>query len=120
MKANSNLGLTCPQVRLFHDRAKCKRFLKNKLRVKAKFFDTSGQMFYHDGYAVVLMEHEGRAETELSLLVHEAYHAAVAHMEWIGENEAGEETMAYLVQTIANGLFVAHNRWKSKRSRLQA
>lgn len=69
-------------------------------------------MVYDSGVAVILMEHIGKPETELALLVHEGYHAAVAHMEWLGEDEAGEETMAYLIQTITNGLFVAHDKWK--------
>lgn len=114
MKANSDLGLMMPDVRLFHSRGKCERFLA-KIHVKpTMFLDASGQMFYRDGTAVVLMDHVGKPETEMALLVHEAYHAAVAHMEWLGEDEAGEETMAYLIQTIANGLFSAHGKWKRK------
>ena len=115
MKANSAVGLMQPEVHLFHSRGKCKRFLNKKMHVKANFYDTDGQMFYDNGRAVILMEHVGKPETELSLLVHEAYHAAVAHMEWLGEDEAGEETMAYLLQTIAHGLFVAQQKWKHKK-----
>lgn len=115
MRANSALGLMQPDVHLFHDRDKCKRFLA-KIHVKpTEFFDTGGQMFYHDGTAVVLMEHTGKPETEMALLVHEAYHVAIAHMEWLGEDEAGEETMAYLIQTISNGLFIAHEKWQRKK-----
>lgn len=112
MKANSRIGMLVPEVYLFHSRRKCRRFLKRHFAGKCKLFDTDGQMLYNSGVAVILMEHRGRPETELSLLVHEGYHAAVAHMEWLGEGEAGEETMAYLIQTITNGLFVAHGRWK--------
>lgn len=116
MKANSDLGLMMPDVHLFHDRSKCERFLA-KIHVKpTMFLDASGQMFYHDGTAVVLMEHVGKPETEMALLVHEAYHATVAHMEWLGEDEAGEETMAYLLQTITSGLFKAHGKWKRKHA----
>lgn len=114
MRANSAVGLMQPEVHLFHSRKKCKRYLKKHFAGKCKIYDTEGQMVYGDGVAVILMEHVGKPETELSLLVHEAYHAAVAHMEWLGEDEAGEETMAYLIQTIANGLFIAHMEWKSK------
>ena len=112
MKANSEIGMLAPQVYLFHSRKRCKRFLKRHFAGKCKLFDAEGQMIYDSGVAVILMEHTGQPETELSLLVHEGYHAAVAHMEWLGEDEAGEETMAYLIQTITNGLFVAHFKWK--------
>lgn len=115
MKANSKLGLMLPNVHLFHSRKKCRSFLEDEMHVKAQFYDTSAQMFYHEGTAVVLMEHVGKTDTELAMLVHEAYHAAIAHMSWLGEDEAGEETMAYLVQSISNGLFVAHDRWKQKQ-----
>lgn len=112
MRASSDIGLLSPQVYLFHSRRRCKRFLKRHFAGKCKLFDAEGQMVYDSGVAVILMEHRWRPENELSLLVHEAYHAAVAHMEWLGEDEAGEETMAYLMQTITNGLFVAHDKWK--------
>lgn len=114
MRANSDLGLMAPRVHLFHSRRKCRRFLEERMHVKADFFDCEGQMFYHEGVVVVLMEHSGREATELALLTHEAYHAAVAHMDWLGEDEVGEETMAFLIQTIAHGLFVAHEKWKRK------
>lgn len=114
MRANSDLGLMAPHVHLFHSRKKCKRFLEDRMHIKANFFECEGQMFYHEGIAVILMEHRGKDSTELALLAHEAYHAAVAHMDWLGEDEAGEETMACLIQTIANGLFVAHDKWKRR------
>ena len=115
MRANSDLGLMAPYVYLFHGRKKCARFLEGRMHVKASFLDCEGQMFYHEGIVVVLMEHRGRKDTELALLAHEAYHAAVAHMDWLGEDDAGEETMACLIQTIAHGLFVAHRKWKRKK-----
>lgn len=115
MKANSDLGLMMPQVRLFHSRKKFKRYFKKEYGEKPELFDTEGQMTYRDGEALVLMTYVGREETELSLLVHEAYHAAVAHMTLLGEDEAGEETMAYLIQSISHGLFVAHRKWKKRK-----
>lgn len=111
MKASSDLCLTAPEIHLFHSRKRLVRFL-HKRGYHAELFDASGQMLYLDGVAVILMEHVGRPETEDSLLVHEAYHAAVAHMGWLGEDEAGEETMAYPVQTISNALLIAHHRWR--------
>lgn len=115
MKANSKLGLMLPKVRLFHSRRGFKRYYKKEYGEKPELFDTEGQMTYRDGEVLVLMTYIGNEASELSLLVHEAYHAAVAHMEMLGEDDAGEETMAYLIQTISNGLFVAHEKWKRKR-----
>lgn len=115
MRASSDLGLMTPEVHLFHNSRKFERFCEKELG-GTELIDTDGQMTYCDGVAAIKMTHSGNQETELSLLVHEAYHAAVAHMEWMGENDAGEETMAYLMQTITNGLFVAHARWKRKHA----
>lgn len=115
MRANSDIGLLIPEVHLFRSRKKCKRFLKRR-GIRTKLYDTEGQMIYHDGLAVVLMEHSGRPSTEQALLVHEAYHAAVAHMEWLGEDDYGEESMAYLLQTISAGLFEAYFTWKNAKN----
>ena len=115
MRANSDIGLLIPEVHLFHDRKKCKKFLKRAKFNDVGLYDTEGQMIYADGVAVVLMEHVGRPSTELALLVHEAYHVAEAHMKWLGEDDYGEESMAYLLQTISCGLFEAHDKWLEKR-----
>jgi hypothetical protein len=104
-----------PEVRLFHSRKRFARYYERRYGEKPKLFDAEGQMTYRNGEALVLMTYAGREESELALLVHEAYHAAVAHMEWLGEDEAGEETMAYLVQSISHGLFEAHRRWKGRK-----
>lgn len=120
MRANSDLGFMIPEVHLFHSRKKLRQHYRRRHGKKLKLFDTEGQMVYVDGEAMVLMTHVGKEPTELALLAHEAYHAAVAHMEFLGEDKAGEETMAYLVQSIAHGLFVAHLEWKRKHGRLGA
>ena len=114
MRANSDIGLLIPEVHLFHDRKRCKRFLKKHMS-KVKLYDTEGQMIYGDGVAVVLMEHTGRRSTERALLVHEAYHVACDHTAWLGEDDYGEESMAYLLQTIACGLLEAHDKWLKKK-----
>ena len=88
MRANSDLGLMMPEVRLFHSRKKFKKYYKKQYGEKPELFDTEGQMTYRDGEALVLMTYVGREESELGLLVHEAYHAAMAHMTLLGEDEA--------------------------------
>ena len=119
MRANSDLGLMMPEVRLFHSRKKFKKYYKKRYGEKPELFDTEGQMTYRNGEALVLMTYVGREESELGLLVHEAYHAAVAHMDLLmdllGEDEAGEEIMAYLIQGISHGLFVAHRKWRKRK-----
>lgn len=104
-----------PEVRLFHSRKRLNRYCKRKYGERPRQYDAEGQMYYRGGEALVLMTYVGREEAELSLLVHEAYHAAVAHMAFLGEDNAGEETMAYLIQSITHGLFMAHFRWKRKK-----
>lgn len=113
MRASSRLGLMVPEIHLFHSRKRCTRYLRRRFG-DCEMYDTPGQMWYQDGVAVVLMTHSGRPTTEQSLLVHEAYHVAVAHMEFLGEDDAGEETMAYLLQTISDALFGAHERWRRR------
>lgn len=115
MRAGSDLGLMMPEVRLFHSRKGFKRYYKREYHEKPKMYDTEGQMHYRNGEALILMTYVGEDATESALLVHEAYHAAVAHMTLLGEDQPGEETMAYLIQSIAHGLLKAHKRWKKKR-----
>ena len=115
MKASRCNGLLAPEVRLFHSADKCRRYVERHLSGEIKLYGTDGQMIYDSGVAVVLMAHRGDRATEESLLVHEAYHAAVAHMRWLGEDQPGEEVMAYLVQTIADGLIRAHDRWRTRK-----
>ena len=117
MKADSNLGLMMPEMHLFHSVAKFDRFCEREFGGKAHVDGAEGQMTYCDGVAAVLMSHVGDDTTELSLLVHEAYHAAVHHMDYLGEESPGEEVMAYLTQSIAHALFVAHGKWKRKKRR---
>ncbi len=118
MRASSDLGLMMPEVHLFHSRKKFVRYLK-KIGCDEEPLDAEGQMTYVDGTAVVLMSHKGKPESEMSLLVHEAYHAAVAHMDMLGEDSPGEEVMAYLVQSIAHALFIAHGEWKTRKGLVQ-
>lgn len=116
MRASSDLGLMMPEVHLFHSRKRFDRFCKKKLGGKVEDYGTEGQMTYCDGIVAVLMTYRGNDTTELTLLVHESYHAAVHHMKYLAEDNPGEEVMAYLVQSIAHALFVAHGEWKRRKS----
>jgi hypothetical protein len=105
-----------PELHLFHSRKKFDRFCKSTFGGNVDDFGSEGQMTYCDGVAAILMTYSGDDTTELTLLVHEAYYAAVHHMDYLGEDNAGEEIMAYLVQSIAHALFVAHGKWKAKHA----
>lgn len=115
MRASSDLGLMMPEIHLFHSRKRFDRFCKRELGVKVKDFGSEGQMTYGNGVVSVLMIYTGDDTSELTLLVHESYHAAVHHMEYLGEDNAGEEVMAYLIQSIAHALFTAHYKWKRRK-----
>lgn len=115
MKANSKNNFMMPELHLFHSRKKFDRFCKRELGGKVEDFGSEGQMTYCDGIAAVLMSYKGDDTSELTLLVHESYHAAVHHMEYLGEDNAGEEVMAYLIQSIAHALFLAHGKWKQRK-----
>ena len=115
MRAKSNLGLMMPEIHLFHSDRKFRRFCQREFGEAPEIFDAEGKMTYCDGVAVVLMTYSGNDTSELTLLVHEAYHVACHHMEYLGEDSAGEETMAYLIQSVAHALFIAHYKWKQKK-----
>lgn len=103
-----------PEIHLFHSRKKFDRFCKKRLGGKVEDYGSEGQMTYCDGIVAVLISYNGNDTSELTLLVHEAYHAAVHHMAYLGEDNAGEEVMAYLIQSISHALFVAHGKWRAK------
>lgn len=52
---------------------------------------------------------------QLGLLAHEATHVAVHYLSGIGEEEPGEEELAYAVQAAAGCLFDMHLTWLRKR-----
>lgn len=115
MLADNTLDLLIPEIRLFHNRKKFTRFCKERLGKEIQPLQTSGQMFYVSGVVVVLLEYLGDANKEKALLAHEAYHAVLAHMSYLGEDNAGEEIMAYYIQTFSHALFSAHDEWKLKK-----
>ena len=115
MRASSDLGLMMPELHLFHSRKKFDRFCRRSFGDKVDDYGSEGQMTYCDGVAAVLMTYLGNDTSGLTLLVHESYHAAVHHLAYLGEDDAGEETMAYLVQSISHALFVAHYKWKQEK-----
>lgn len=116
MKAMDEMWPFLPEVRLFHSRRKCDRFVRKRLGEAPTFMGTGGQTWYGDGVAVVLIEHRGRRGTETALLAHEAYHVVSMHYdEYLGEESPGDEFMAYGVQLVLKALMGAHEKWRDGR-----
>ena len=105
-----------PEVRLFHDRDKCRRFLR-KQGMEPRFLNTGAQTWYADEVAVVLFECDNTWHAEAALLAHEAVHVTSAHFDELGEESPNEEFMAYGVQVVSRALFEAHEKWKRKAVR---
>lgn len=55
------------------------------------------------------------AEVDAALLCHEAVHVAIDYFRELGEDVAGEEETAYVVQDIAQYLIERHFKWKRKK-----
>lgn len=102
-----------PKLRLYHSwpkmRAWCERHgIEDAAR-------TPGLMCYADGTAAIYVDSSGDDRDTDALIVHESYHAAVTHLSAIGEDEPGEETVAYCVQSVARCVMDAHDNWTSRR-----
>ena len=106
-----------PDMRLFHDRTRCEEWCERTYGERPSLKDADAQTFNWDGTAIVLMEYDGRRVDEDMLLVHEAYHVVTANLEAIGEAEAGEETVAYMLQCTAAALVMAHRKWRRRHGR---
>lgn len=81
--------------------------------------ESDAQTFAWNGTNVVLMEtwgNEYKTEWEDALLVHEAYHVVCNHLRELGETDAGEEMVAYMMQCTAGALIEAHHMWLEKKN----
>lgn len=112
MKALEAAWPFVPEVRLFHSREKCQRFIRKHMSGEPTFLSAGAQMWYEDDLAVVLFEADASWHAEAALLAHEAVHVAVAHYNYMGEEHPNEEFLAYLVQVVSRALFEAHEKWK--------
>lgn len=107
-------------VTLYHDRDKLSRDLRS--RGIEMDFSASGnaQTFTLDidgtDIAFVLLDPcDWPLWEQLALLAHEATHVAVRYFEGIGEEEPGDEELAYAVQAAAGCLFDMHLEWLDKQ-----
>lgn len=114
MKALETAWPFVPEVRLFHDREKCRRFVRKRLDKEPRFIGAGAQTWYADDVAVVLIECDASWHAEAALLCHEAVHVASMHFAHIGEEHPNEEFTAYLVQIVSRALFESHEKWKRR------
>ena len=105
------------ELRLFHSRKKCSDWVMRKYGTELEYKDGCGaQTVLIDDVAVVLIEVSEEAVWENALLVHESYHIVCEHLKAIGEENAGEEIMAYMIQCVSGALMDAHMRWRSRHA----
>jgi hypothetical protein len=108
-----------PEVRLYHDKGKAIAHMRKRGVTVTASDGVGAQTWYNEDEveAVVLMGYRGDANEERALLVHEAVHVILEHFErYLGEDDIGEEFLAYGVQVIARELMAAHDKWCKKHS----
>lgn len=117
MRIESGATPFAPNIRFFHSRKKCERWLRRH-GYEYELCDTAhAQTMFEDGEAIVLFDGtSGDDILDLALLVHEAYHVVTRNLEFIGEAEVGEETAAYMMQWVSVMLFAAHMAWKERHN----
>lgn len=120
MRCKVKLDQFVPEVRLFHDRGKARRYLR-ALDVDAEFGDLpDAHTVFLDGggdlKAVVLFEADADWHAEAALLAHEAVHVVMDTIDRCGFTY-DQEIVAYMVQAVSESLFRAHEKWKRKHMR---
>ena len=113
--------LPMPELRLYHSRRKCEKFLGGH-GVPFDPIETADAQTWTfrdkwQSYAVVLYDTDGERSfcQDMGLLAHEATHAALFALGEIGETEPAEEEMCYVVQAISTWLCEAHFKWKERK-----
>lgn len=113
--------LPMPELRLYHSRKKCEKFLaRHQIPFNPIDGDDAQTWTFRDGgmpYAVVLYDGDIQYDywEDMGMLAHEATHIALFAFGDIGESEPAEEEMCYTVQAISKWLCKAHFKWKEKR-----
>lgn len=115
MRVDCDVNPFVPELWLFHSRKKCVRWCVGRFGSMPDIIDgADAQTIYVDGVAVVLFEVEDEDVWENALLVHESYHIVYNHLRALGEECAGEEITAYMIQCVSGALMEAHSEWRSR------
>lgn len=115
--------LPMPEVRLYHSRRKCERFLgRHGVPFEPSECADAQTWTFEDGgrsYAVVLFDCDPSIDywDDMGMLAHEATHVALYALRSIGDDEPAEEEMCYVVQAVTSWLCEAHFSWKERRLR---
>lgn len=102
------------KIMLFHSREKCRKWMLKEFGSYPEFQEADAQTMNWNGSAIVLMEVVDEPAWEDALLVHESYHVVMQHLENMGESNAGEEIVAYMLQCVSGLLIEAHHKWRKK------
>ena len=117
MKVECDVNPLIPELRLFHKKKKFLRWCAERFGQAPEVIEgADAQMVYVDGVAAVLFRVEDEPVWENALIVHESYHIVCAHLHAIGEESAGEEIFAYLIQCVSGSLMEAHGRWRARHA----
>lgn len=79
--------------------------------------DAETSILEGEGAIIVYMKPsiDHTAAQDAALLAHEAVHVALFHLSMIGEEEPGEEEIAYMVENVTQYLVAEHFKWKKRK-----
>jgi len=111
--------LPVPEIHLYHDDGVTREFLESKGFVDVEFHPGGGETFFLEDdegnyYIVVVLRSKPDAPVigDLALLAHECWHVTRAILDFIGEDEPGEETEAYILQSVYEQMCYVHLQWR--------
>lgn len=125
MRCEIDHTIPVPELRLFHSRGRmttwcAKRGIPNECM---EFLDADAQAWTwkkdSEVVCIVLFENMADDLSDAALLAHEAVHVACNTLGMIGEDDYGEETLAYLVEAFTLALLRAHRKWMDKHPELR-
>lgn len=121
MRCHVGHTIPVPEVHLFHSRDRMAAWCEGHGIDLAhiEFLDADAQTWtWRNGTEMrvtVLLENVEGGASNAALLAHEATHIALNVLSELGEDDYGDETLAYLVEAFTKALLKAHNKWLRKR-----
>ena len=107
-------------LRLVHSKREARKVaLKLKDTKAADAIEEASGRFPKTGMPLFLvcLDTDEQDERKIhALFAHEAVHVALAYFESFGEDEPGEEEMAYTVQAVTDVLIEDHEEWRKKHA----
>lgn len=108
------------RIRLTHSLKKYRKVvIKHDPEYEAAGERADAETTFIDGEGAIIVymtpNIDHTAAQDAALLAHEAVHAALFYFAMIGEEEPGEEEIAYMVENITQYLVSEHFRWKKRK-----